>query len=124
MCVLSDKLESLQTSYSDLKTRCQQLDTSTKDKESQMEQLLANRDQLLRENEQYKNACEEYRKESESILQDYNTCAQRLKLAQDESTRWTREYGHQQDRVGVLEKTRKELEEKLTHMDHQVGGAW
>ena len=77
----------------------------------------------MRENEQCKNACEEYRKESESILQDYNTCAQRLKLSQEEASRWMREYTHQQDRVGLLEKNRNDLDEKLSHMDHQVGGA-
>ena len=86
-----------------------------------MQQLLGEREHLLKETEHLKNACEEYRKESESILQDYNTCAQRLKLSQDESTRWNREYSHQQDRVGLLEKNRKELEEKLAHMDQQVG---
>ena len=98
-----------------------------KDKDNELEQFMAEHNHLLAENKDLKNTCEEYRNESESILRDYDTCAQRLTLAQDECSRLSgqhqhvcRELSHRTDRVDLLEKTRTELEENLNHMDQQV----
>ena len=122
-----EKLDSLQTNFSDLKTHYEQLDLAMKDSDSKLEKYSSEHSRLLAENEQLKSTCEDFRRESESILQDYNVCAQRLKISQDETSRLSgqhqqvsSELSHQTDRVRLLEKMRADLEDKLVHMDQQV----
>lgn len=96
-----------------------------------MNGLVEEKKKITTEKHDLQSMCEEYRKESESILADYNTCAQRLKAAQDEATRWSTqhqqqqqkdktEFKRQQERISLLEESRREQEEKLGHMDQQV----
>ena len=81
----------------------------------------------MAEKEDLQVTCEEFRKESESILLDYNSCAQRLKAAQDEAAGWSAQHQkdvveltRMQERISLLELSRKEQEERLSHMDQQV----
>lgn len=68
--------------------------------------------------------CEEFKKESESILMDYRLCADQLRVAQDEVTRQQQKFATERlqmnERIKLLEDTRRDLEEKLNHMDQQV----
>ena len=132
--IFRSKLETLQQNYSDLKathttvvSSHDQLQAQVKDAQTRLHIISEEKQRVVVEKEDLQVTCEEFRKESESILMDYNSCAQRLKVAQEEVVRWTAQHqkdsaelNRQRDRVGLLEQSRKEQDEKLTHMDQQV----
>lgn len=98
-----------------------------KDTQTRMHIISEEKQRVVAEKEDLQSTCEEFRKESESILLDYNSCAQRLKVTQEDAARWTAQHqkdsselNRQRDRIGLLEQSRKEQDEKLTHMDQQV----
>lgn len=105
----------------------EQLREEVNDKSTRLLTINTDLEQLQREKDDLRTMGDEFRKESESILSDYNVCAQRLKEAQAEASRWSvqhqktmTELERQKERVGLLEEQRRELEEKLGHMDQQV----
>ena len=127
-------MDKIQQSFTELKTQHTSIVTSLEQWKGEAEQnktqllvLTAERNQILSEKEDLQNTCEDFRRESESILRDYNSCAQRLKSAQEEAARWSAQHqkviielNRQTERTGLLESTRKQLKEKLDHMDQQV----
>ena len=80
---------------------------------------------------QLEKTVKEYRTESESILTDYTQAMAELRQTKDEKenlqqmfTKSTQELSQQRERSRLLEGQRKEVQDKLTHMDAQVGGMW
>ena len=122
----STKLDSLQHNLEEQKKRHQ---VENEEMRTRLHMLEEEKGQVVVDKEELQNTCEEFRKESESILLDYNMCAQRLKVAEETANRMTAQ--HQKDtteqarlreRISLLEQSRKEQDDKLNHMDQQVGG--
>ncbi len=110
-----------------IETSKEQLWEQVSEKSTRLQTINVDLEQLTRERDELRTMGEEFRKESESILSDYHVCAQRLKTSQEETSRWTSQHqktmtemDRQKERVGLLEEQRRELEEKLSHMDQQV----
>jgi chromosome segregation ATPase len=120
----SNKLDNLQQNLSEQKRRHQAESEETR---TRLHVLEEEKKRMTVEKGDLERACEEFRKESESILEDYNTCAQRLKVAEEAASRMSAQ--HQKDlteqarmreRISLLEQSRKEQDDKLNHMDQQV----
>ncbi len=126
-----DKLDNLQHSYTELKSRHTQVIQEHKaelvQKEAEVQSLASAKDQALVEKEGVQATCDDFQREAESVLTDYEVCSQHLRIAQEDAARWKDEFQkvntqvvQQKERNGMLEDTRKDLQEKLNHMDQQV----
>ena len=91
------------------------------------EELSKQKTMLIEEKADVETTCTEFQKESESILKDYDSCAQRLHEVtkerdnlHSELTMKVSEANKKGDRVKQLEQQRDDALERLTHMDAQV----
>lgn len=133
--VFSTKLSALQTKYSDTKKRLDEtksekdrLQTTVHQLEGEREQLTEVKRRIEGEKNQLEKTVKEYRTESESILTDYTQAMAELRQTKDEKenlqqvfTKTTHDLNQQRERSRLLEVQRKEVQDKLSHMDAQVG---
>ena len=107
------------------------LQTTVHQLEEERVQLTEVKKKIEGDKNQLEKMVKEYRTESESILTDYTQAMAELRQTKDEKenlqqmfTMSNQELSQQRERSRLLEGQRKEVQDKLTHMDAQVGGMW
>ena len=134
--LLSGKQAELQRQYTQVKKRLDDKSTEVAKLSTTVHQLAEEKDQLSEQKQkiegekvQLDKTVKEYRMESESILNDYTQAMAELRSAKEEKdrlhqvcTRVTQDLSQQKERSKLLEGQRKDAQEKVSHMDEQVGG--
>ena len=130
----SDKFTELHRQFTSVRKR---LDDTTSEKErlqTTLHQVADEKDQLQEQKKKIEGeklhldkTVKEYRAESESILTDYTQAMTELRSIKSEKeniqqmfTKCNQDLTQQRERSRLLETQRKEVQDKLSHMDEQV----
>ena len=115
----------------DKSTEVESLHSTLRQLAEQKDQLHEQKQRIEGEKVHLDKTVNEYRKETESILNDYTQAMVELRAAKEEKesiqqlcNRATQELSQQKERSKLLEGQRKDAQDKLSHMDEQVGGVW
>ena len=111
-------LNSLQRDLEEQRKRHQ---AESEEKNAQLQILVKEKDQVLMEKEELQNITEGFCEESESILQEYVTIAQRLKVANDQHQNDMKEHARMLERIHLSEQSHREQEERLEYMVREGG---
>ena len=131
----SNKLTELQRQFTSVKERLKEAASEKERLQTEVHQLVGEKEQLSElkkriegEKNQLDKTVKEYRTESESILTDYTQAMAELRQTKENKenlqqmfTKTTQELGQSRERSRLLEMQRKEVQDKLSHMDAQVG---
>ena len=131
----SNKLTELQRQFTSVKKRLDEASSEKERLKTEVHHLVGEKEQLSElkrkiegEKNQLDKTVKEYRTESESILTDYTQAMAELRQIKDDKenlqqmfTKTTQELGQSRERSRLLEMQRKEVQDKLSHMDAQVG---
>ena len=130
----SGKLTELQRQFTEARKRLNEVSSEKQSLETSIHQLVEEKEQISEqkrkiegEKSQLDKTVKDYRAESESILNDYTQAMADLRVAKEDRdnlqqmyTRSSQELNHQRERSRLLEVQRKEVQDKLSHMDEQV----
>lgn len=93
------------------------------------DQVTTKHQELAVELSQAQRAISEYQGECEALMQDYQSCAGRLRSAEEDRDKYKkqmdigmRELTKRADRIKQLEQQRDGAQERVQHMEYQVGG--
>ena len=110
-----------------MSTEKESLRTTVHQLEGEKVQLSELKRKIEGEKTQLDKTVKEYRTESESILNDYTQAMADLRVTKEDRenlqqmyTRTSQELNQQRERSRLLEIQRKEVQDKLSHMDEQV----
>ena len=92
----------------DLEEQKKRHQAESEEKHARLQILVKEKDQVLVEKEELQNITEGFRDESESILQDFDTIAQQLKVADSQHQKGMKEHARMLEKTHLSKQSRRE----------------